>query len=190
MPDQPTASDVFVHETAVVESGATVGRATKIWHHAHVRAMARIGERCVLGKNVFIDAGVVIGSGVHIQNNVSVYAGVELEDDVFVGPSAVFTNDRVPRAGSSSWTVERTIVRRGASIGGNATLVPGIVVGTYAMVAAGAVVTRAVAAHHLVSGVPAVPVALVCRCGATRVRLQEGRSLHCQTCRTELEQPT
>jgi UDP-2-acetamido-3-amino-2,3-dideoxy-glucuronate N-acetyltransferase len=155
----------FVHETAVVEPGASVGPGTRIWHHAHVRSGAAIGEGCTLGKNVYVDAGVTIGDGVKVQNNVSVYQGVHLADEVFVGPSAVFTNDRFPRAASHDWEVVETRVRRGASIGANATLICGIEVGEWATVAAGAVVTRSVAAHELVAGNPAGRLGWVCRCG-------------------------
>lgn len=111
-----------VHATAVVEAGASIGGGTQVWHFVHVRADARIGRDCTLGKNVFVDAGVVVGDRVKLQNNVSVYAGVTLEDDVFVGPNAVVTNDRVPRSGGA-WEVTTTRVASGASIGANATVV-------------------------------------------------------------------
>jgi UDP-3-O-[3-hydroxymyristoyl] glucosamine N-acyltransferase len=179
----------FVHPTAVVEDGAELGAGCQVWHHAHVREGARLGRGCVLGKNVFVDAGVRIGTGCHVQNNVSVYAGVELEDDVFVGPAAVFTNDRVPRAGSARWELARTLVRAGASIGANATLVAGIVIDTYAMVGAGAVVTHDVAAYQLVLGTPARPAGWVCRCGAVVTRDVTATSLHCTTCALDCRLP-
>jgi acetyltransferase-like isoleucine patch superfamily enzyme len=160
----------FVHETAVVEPGASIGPGTRIWHHAHVRSGATIGEGCTLGKNVYVDAGVTIGDGVKIQNNVSVYQGVHLADEVFVGPSAVFTNDRFPRAATQEWEVVETHVRRGASIGANATLICGIEIGEWATVAAGAVVTRPVASHELVAGNPARRLGWVCRCGRVLAR--------------------
>jgi acetyltransferase-like isoleucine patch superfamily enzyme len=141
-----------------------------VWHHAQVRAEASIGADCTLGKNVFVDAGVRIGAGCRIQNNVSVYAGVLLEDDVFVGPSAVFTNDRVPRARGEGWTQLPTTVRRGASIGANATVIAGVEIGTFAMVGAGAVVTRDVEPHELVIGNPARRSGWVCSCGEVLVR--------------------
>ena len=159
------AETVHVHESALVEAGARVGPGTRVWHHAHLREGASVGARCSLGKNVFVDAGVMIGNGTKIQNNVSVYAGVCLEDEVLVGPSAVFTNDRFPRASSGEWAVVGTTVRRGASIGANATIVCGIEIGHWAMVAAGAVVTHDVAAHELVGGNPARRMGWVCRCG-------------------------
>ena len=161
---EPTAG-VFVHETAVVEEGAQIGTGTSVWHHAHVRAGARLGRDCVLGKGVFVDGGVHIGDGVHVQNYVSVYRGVVLEAEVFVGPSAVFTNDRLPRAANASWEPVQTIVRRGSSIGANATVICGIELGPWSMVGAGSVVTRTVAANELVAGNPARRRGWVCRCG-------------------------
>ncbi|NJC65584.1 N-acetyltransferase [Planosporangium flavigriseum] len=148
----PTA---FVHPTAEVEDGAEVGAGTKIWHVAHIRSGARIGAGCNIGRNVYVDAGVSIGDLVKVQNNVSVYVGVTLEDEVFVGPSAVFTNDLRPRAQNPDWVVTPTVVRRGASIGANATIVCGTEIGQYALVAAGSVVTRDVQPHQVVAGNPA-----------------------------------
>ncbi|WDZ87823.1 acyltransferase [Micromonospora cathayae] len=148
---------VFVHPTAEVEEGATIGDGTKVWHLAHVRSTARIGGGCVIGRNVYVDSNVVIGDLCKVQNNVSVYQGVTLEDEVFVGPCAVFTNDFRPRAQNPDWQITPTLVRRGASIGANATLVCGIEVGSYAMIAAGSVVTRDVAPYQLVAGNPARP---------------------------------
>lgn len=148
---------VFVHPTAEVEEGATIGDGTKVWHLAHVRSTARIGAGCVIGRNVYVDSNAVIGDLCKVQNNVSVYQGVTLEDEVFVGPCAVFTNDFRPRAQNPDWQITPTVVRRGASIGANATLVCGIEVGSYAMIAAGSVVTRDVAPYQLVAGNPARP---------------------------------
>lgn len=155
----------FVHPTAIVEDGVVIGSGTKVWHHAHVRTGARIGIGCTLGKNVFVDAGVHIGDRCKIQNNVSVYAGVTLEDEVFVGPAATFTNDRYPRAANPDWQVVETVVRRGASIGANATIVCGVELGPWSTVAAGSVVTRSLSAHELVAGVPARRIGWVCECG-------------------------
>jgi len=145
-----------------------------------------IGDGCTLGKNVYVDAGVVIGDRVKVQSNVSVYAGVQLADDVYVGPSAVFTNDRVPRA-SDDWELSTTTVHNGASIGANATLVAGIEIGAFAMVGAGAVVVRSVAPHEMVVGNPARRLGWVCRCGAVRVRVGEAAVMECQACRTTLD---
>ncbi|UNQ72874.1 acyltransferase [Infirmifilum sp. NZ] len=155
----------YAHPTAVVEEGAEVGEGTRIWHFAHVRSGARIGRNCNIGKDVYIDAGAVVGDRVKIQNGVSVYRGVVIEDDVFVGPYAVFTNDKYPRAFSTDWEVVPTVVKRGASIGANATIVCGVTIGEYAMVAAGSVVTKDVPPHGLVAGNPARLIGFVCYCG-------------------------
>ena len=176
----PTA---FVHPSAHVEDGAVIGERTRVWHQGHIRVGARIGHGCNLGKNVFVDEGVRIGNGVKIQNNVSVYHGVTIEDDVFVGPSAVFTNDRYPRAFNTDWEVVQTVVRRGASIGANATLVCGIEIGEYAVVAAGSVVPKSVTPHQIVMGSPARHYAWACRCG--RVASREAAAptdLRCDHC--------
>ena len=172
----PSAS---IHPSAIVEDGARIGAGTRIWHHVHVRTGARIGERCVLGKSVFVDSGAVVGSGCKIQNFVSIYTGVTLEDDVFVGPSAAFTNDRYPRASGEGWELLPTLVRRGASIGANATILPGLTIGEWAVVGAGAVVTRDVEPHRLVVGNPAKAVGWACRCGR---RVPGGPGAACPSC--------
>ncbi|NND73438.1 MAG: N-acetyltransferase [Ilumatobacter sp.] len=178
--------DFFVHETAIVEDGATIGAGCSIWHHAHIRTGAELGPGCVIGKNVFVDAGVTVGARCKIQNNVSVYSGVTIGDDVFVGPAATFTNDLVPRAFSSDWTVTETMVRTGASVGANATLVCGNDLGAYSMVAAGSVVTNDVADHALVVGNPARHRAWVCRCGNVVSRdAARPSDLSCAACRHE-----
>jgi acetyltransferase-like isoleucine patch superfamily enzyme len=161
----PDTGAPLIDPTAVVEDGAELGAGTRVWHFAHVRSGARIGDRCVLGKSVFVDSEVVIGAGCRIQNFVSIYSGVTLEDDVFVGPSAVFTNDRYPRASGGEWDRLPTLVRMGASIGANATVLCGLTIGELAVVGAGAVVTADVEPHRLVVGNPAKPVGWVCRCG-------------------------
>jgi len=153
--------DYFVHPTADVEDGADVGAGTKVWHIAHVRSSAKVGADCVIGRNVYLDANAVVGDRVKIQNNVSVYQGVTIEDDVFVGPCAVFTNDLRPRAHNTDWKITPTLIRRGASIGANATLICGIEVGEGAMIAAGSVVTKDVPPYQLVAGNPARPRAWV-----------------------------
>lgn len=174
------------HPTAVVEEGAQVGAGTSVWHHVHIRRGATVGENCTLGKNVFVDAGAVVGNRVKVQNNVSVYSGVRLEDDVFVGPSAVFTNDRVPRA-TDAWQLVPTVVHSGASIGANATVLAGVEIGAWAMVGAGAVVTRSVGRHEVVVGNPARRIGWVCRCGSVRIREEAATFLTCDTCGTGLE---
>ena len=156
----------IVHRSSFVDDGAQVGDGTRIWHFCHVSPGAVIGERCVLGQNVFVADGVVVGDGVRIQNNVSLYDGVVLEDDVFCGPSSVFTNVRTPRSGfSRKDEYARTVVRRGATIGANATIVCGVEVGAYSFIGAGAVVTRDVLPHRLVVGVPARAVGWVSHAG-------------------------
>ena len=149
--------DYFVHESSYVDSNVEIGEGTKIWHFCHVQAGARIGKNCSLGQNVNVSNNVIIGNEVKIQNNVSLYEGVEIEDGVFCGPSCVFTNDLTPRArfpkGREHY--KKTLVKEGASIGANATVVCGHTIGKYAMVAAGAVVTKDVPDYALVAGVPA-----------------------------------
>jgi acetyltransferase-like isoleucine patch superfamily enzyme len=157
--------DALVHPTAIVEDGAVVGAGTRIWHRSHVRAGCRIGTGCTIGFAVFVDEGVVIGDRCKVQNHASIYRGVVLEDEVFVGPAATFSNDRYPRAGAAGWEIVPTHVRRGASVGANATVVCGVELGRWSMVAAGAVVTHDVPAHGLVVGVPARLRGWACTCG-------------------------
>ncbi len=157
---------VFIHESSYVDDGASVGDGTKIWHFCHVMPGAVIGERCSLGQNVVVMPGTRIGNNVKIQNNVSIYEGVELEDDVFCGPSMVFTNVINPRSAvSRKHEYQRTLVRRGATIGANATVICGVTLGEYTFVGAGAVVTKDVKSFALVTGVPARQVGWMCRCG-------------------------
>lgn len=156
----------FVHESSYVDDGAVVGADTKIWFFSHVQSGARIGKDCVLGQNVNVANDVVVGDRCKIQNNVSLYEGVTLEDEVFCGPSCVFTNDFMPRAHSElGWQVSPTLVKRGASIGANATIVCGNTIGEYALIGSGAVVTHDVPAHALMVGVPARQIGWVCKCG-------------------------
>lgn len=159
-------ADYFADPTAVIDAGCEIGAGSKIWHYSHVMEGAKIGERCNLGQNVVISPGVKIGNNVKIQNNVSVYTGVELEDDVFCGPSMVFTNVINPRSHViRKHEYRRTLVKRGASIGANATVVCGTTLGEYCFVGAGAVVTRDVPDYALVMGVPAAHAGWVCYCG-------------------------
>lgn len=157
----------FVHESSYIDDNVTIGAGTKIWHFCHIQTGAIIGEQCSLGQNVNIGSKVVIGNHVKIQNNVSIYEGVTVEDDVFCGPSCVFTNDLTPRSrypkGRENY--KKTVIKKGASIGANATIVCGNIIGEYAMIAAGAVVTHDVPAYALMAGIPARQIGMVDRFG-------------------------
>jgi UDP-2-acetamido-3-amino-2,3-dideoxy-glucuronate N-acetyltransferase len=165
-------ADYFVHESSYVDDGCTIGTGSKIWHFSHVMAGARIGEGCNIGQNVVISPQVVIGNNVKIQNNVSVYTGVVLEDDVFCGPSMVFTNVVNPRSAVSRKDEYRqTLVKRGASLGANSTVVCGHDIGRYAFIGAGAVVTKTIPDYALVVGNPGRISGWMCECG---VKLASG----------------
>lgn len=160
-------SDYFVHESSYVDEGVLIGKNTKVWHFTHIQKGACVGENCTIGQNVNIANGVCIGNSVKIQNNVSVYEGVVIEDNVFLGPSCVFTNVLTPRTefpkGNDAY--QKTTIKKGASIGANATIICGNTIGEYALVAAGAVVTETVKNHALVMGIPARQKGWVCKCG-------------------------
>ncbi|CAN7456170.1 acyltransferase [Massilia sp. LjRoot122] len=157
---------IVIHSSAIVDHGAALGDGTRVWHFAHVCAGARIGEDCSLGQNVYVGNDVVLGNQCKVQNNVSIYDAVTLEDEVFCGPSMVFTNVYNPRAAvMRKHEYRRTLVRRGATIGANATIVCGVTVGEYAFVAAGAVVNRDVPPFALVAGVPARQIGWISRFG-------------------------
>jgi UDP-2-acetamido-3-amino-2,3-dideoxy-glucuronate N-acetyltransferase len=176
------AQETLIHPTATVEDGAVVAPGTRIWHRSHVRAGSRVGAGCTIGFSVYVDTGVVIGDRCKIQNHVSLYRGVVLEDDVFVGPAATFTNDLYPRSSSSEWEVVPTAVRRGASLGANATIVCGIEIGAWSMIGAGSVVTADVPAHGLMLGTPARLRGWVCICGRVLARLDEVLPRACRNC--------
>ena len=174
----------FAHETAVVDEPASIGAGTKIWHFSHIMSGARIGERCTIGQNVFIAATARIGDNVKIQNNVSVYEGVDLEDDVFCGPSCVFTNVMKPRSAfpRRDRSFDKTLVKRGATIGANATIICGVTIGEHAFIGAGAVVTKDVPAHALCFGNPAGFGGWVCRCGGKLKAVDDGETAGCPSC--------
>ena len=158
----------FVHESSYVDDNVKIGAGTKIWHFCHIQSGAQIGENCSFGQNVNVSNNVKIGNGVKVQNNVSIYEGVELGDYVFCGPSMVFTNDLTPPAkypkGSAGY--KKTVLKEGATVGANATIVCGHTIGKWAMIAAGAVVTKDVPDYALMAGIPARQIGWVCECGS------------------------
>ncbi len=178
-----------IHATAEVSPSATIGDGTQIWNEAQVREGARIGRECILGKGVYVDTDVVVGDRCKMENRASLFRGVTLEDGVFIGPHAVFANDRFPRAintdgtlkTDADWTVEPTTVGRGASVGAAAVILPGINIGASAMVAAGAVVTADVPAHAIVKGNPARIAGWACECGRPLI-MSEARQWYCEQC--------
>lgn len=172
--------DYFIHESAHVSDKAQIGRGTKVWINVQIREDAVIGENCIISKDVYIDHAVNIGNNVKIQNSVSVYNGVTIEDDVFVGPNACFTNDYFPRATNTNWKTVSTYVKKGSSIGANATIICGNNIGEYAMVGAGSVVKKDVAPFSLVVGNPAKEIGKVCKCGQ---KIKNGK---CPVCGFEI----
>lgn len=178
--------DYFVHESSYVDDNVKIGQGTKIWHFSHIQSGAVIGKNCSFGQNVNVSNNVKIGNGVKVQNNVSLYEGVELEDYVFCGPSMVFTNDLTPRAkypkGNKGY--KRTVLKEGASVGANATIVCGHTIGKWAMIAAGAVVTTDIPDYALVVGIPARQIGWVCECGERIDR----NNLICSKCKREYEE--
>jgi len=176
---------VFVHHTATVEKHANIGKGTKIWHYAHVREFCDIGKNSVLGHCGFVDTWVKIGDNVKMGNKVSVFRGVTIEDDVLVGPHVTFTNDLYPRSGGE-WKIIKTLVRKGASIGANSTIICGVTIGSHAMVGGGSVVTKDIPDHGMVYGNPAKLKGFVCLCGDYLEHVKRGRTaveMRCHRCR-------
>lgn len=171
----------FVHPLAVVDEGARIGAGSRVWAGAHIMSGAHVGRDCNIGENCFVEGGVTVGAGVTVKNNVALYSGAEIEDDVFLGPSCVFTNVVNPRSFVSRKSeFKKTVVKRGASIGANATLVCGVTVGRYAFVGAGAVVSKNVPDYALAYGCPARVRGWVCRCGA-KLDFRDGQAV-CPEC--------
>src|ERR1043165_1895322 len=184
--DQSKHPGVTVHESAYIDEPCVIGKGTKIWHFSHVMKNCRLGENCNLGQNVVVSPDVVLGNNVKVQNNISIYTGVVIEDNVFCGPSMVFTNILIPR----SEIIRRdeyvkTTIRKGASMGANCTIVCGTEIGAYALIGSGAVVSKDVPAYGLMVGVPAKRIGWVCRCGHTLPKSQPGQALQCRECGNE-----
>ena len=174
----------IIHTSSIVDDGAVIGSGTKIWHFSHVCAGAKIGKNCSLGQNVFVADDVIIGNNVKIQNNVSIYDAVTIESDVFCGPSMVFTNVYNPRSHiTRKHEYRRTLIRKGATIGANATIICGVEIGCYAFIGAGAVVTRDVPPYALVVGVPGKQIGFMCECGVALVDI--GCEVSCKVCEIE-----
>ncbi|MEA1993791.1 MAG: acyltransferase [Euryarchaeota archaeon] len=175
----------YIHETAEIEKHAKIGENTKIWHHVHVRENTEIGKNCNIGKGVYIDKDVKVGDNCKIQNYACIYKGVEIDDGVFIGPHVVFTNDPYPR--SSIWDdtkVLKTVVKRGASIGANTTVICGVIIGQHAMIGAGSVLTKDVPAQGLVYGNPARLEGYVCKCGTKLIKKE--KKYFCPNCKREV----
>lgn len=182
----------YVHPTAVVETTATIGEGTKIWHFVHVREEAEIGRACVLGHSVYIGKGVKIGDRVKLENRATVYQGVKIEDDVFVGPHVTFTNDLYPRSHSPEWKFVPTLVKKSASIGASTVVICGVTIGRNAMIGAGSIVTKDIPPHALAYGNPAKIKGFVCNCGR-QLKTEEETERHivmkCPACHEEYEIP-
>lgn len=185
--------DIYIHPSAEVSPDAIIGKGTRIWHQVHIREGAKIGEKCNIGKDVYIDHHVSIGNRVKIQNGVSIYNGVTIEDDVLVGPHVAFTNDLFPRAFSIEWEIVPTLLKKGVSIGANATILCGVTLEEYSMVGAGAVVTTDIPTYALVVGNPARLSGFVCKCGQ-KLQIPDDSEkhqgtivLHCKKCGESVE---
>jgi len=175
-------TDVYIHPSAHVADDVVIGNNTKIWINSQIREKSEIGCNCIISKDTYIDTHVLIGSNVKIQNGVSVYHGVTIEDDVFIGPNVAFTNDLYPRARNEDWKITKTLIKKGASIGANATIICGVTIGSYALVGAGSVISSDVPPYALMVGNPAKKIGYVCECG---LKLDEKR--YCSKCKKTVE---
>ena len=183
--------DAFIHGTADVSKAAKIGGNTKIWNWVQIRENVAIGSNCIISKGVYIDQNVKVGNNVKIQNNVSLYQGVEIQDGVFIGPHVCFTNDKIPRAintdrtlkNASDWNVLKTVVKKGASLGANSTVLPGLTIGEFALVGSGSVITKDVPNYALVLGNPAKLFGYVCKCG---YKFTDDRKA-CKTCKLSIK---
>ena len=176
-------ADYFVHESAIVDDNVKIGSGTKIWHFSHILGNTEIGEKCNIGQNAVVGPDVKIGNRCKVQNNISIYKGVELEDDVFCGPSMVFTNVLNPRAFiERKHEFRKTLVKKGATLGANSTIVCGHTIGSYAMIGAGAVVTKDIPDHALMAGVPAKRIGWVCKCGVILRKFDSKGNALCPEC--------
>ena len=183
--------DVFIHPTATVEKTAKIGSGTRVWHYAHVREGAVIGKNCILGHCAYVDKNVRIGDNVKVENKASLFQGVTIGDDVFIGPHVVFTNDARPRS-LGEWKIVKTLVKKGASIGANSTILCGIVIGAHSMIGAGSVVTEDVPDHCLVYGNPARIRGFVCQCGDDLEESGKDKGffiLKCRKCKKNVKMP-
>jgi len=186
-------NSAYIHPTAVVDKTAKIGEGTKIWHFVHVREKAEIGKGCILGHSVYIDREVKIGNHVKLENRANVYHGVKIEDDVFVGPHATFTNDPYPRSFSTDWKIVPTRVKKGASIGAGSVVLCGVTINEYAMIGAGSVVTNDVPPYALAYGNPAKIRGFVCRCGKKLVKARQQKEfvlMKCSRCKETYKIPT
>ena len=157
--------NIYIHPTAEVSKESKIGKGTKIWHGSQIRERSVIGENCIIGKDVYIDDGAVIGNGVKISNHVSVYKGMTIEDDVLVGPNCTFTNDLHPRAFNQDWQITNTLIKKGATIGANATILCGVTIGEYSMIGIGSVILCSTSPYSMMVGNPARLTGFACKCG-------------------------
>lgn len=181
------SNPAYFHPTAIVEDGAIIGNGTKIWHFCHVRSKAQIGKNVSIGRDGYIDSEVAIGENTRIQNGVSIFKGVEISKNCFVGPHVIFTNDMFPRVGTKSWHITPTILRDSCSIGAGAIIRCGISIGEFAMIGAGAIVTKSVKPFRLALGTPAKEIAFICACGQTQLSLHhDAKELILDCCKENL----